>query len=463
MIKTAVIIADGIGAHFGINADLIRDGFVKVNGIPIVVQSIETLISCGIDRIIIGTGYNKEVYEELTKEYSQVVCCHNSRYAETNCLYTLWNCRGLIGNDGFLLLDSDLIYEPKAIISLLICPYSSAILATPVRNSQNYIQNSTFVDEDKNHRLVKWSKYNDELNTCIESTGIFKISNKFFKKVCREFERDIKANEHSNYESLFEKVSNDVCSIYILKSGNFKWKKIENEVDLKFVEQNFSINHKRHTYHATIKNMLKSPLVCYRNERYYQHSGAMNKEDARYLLNTLRDVYHQNGIELILAYGTLLGAVREHDFISHDPDMDTMVWSKDMQKGLDLHTELEKYGIMLYSYVLPWIFTYKYRDVTCDVDVIWDMSGLFNNRYCLIQSQHVPRSYFENLKTMEFQGEQHLVPADFEKLLVYHYGKKWRIPGGRHARLESYFFFWRYMKKIMKKVVRFVKKRCALS
>lgn len=455
MIRTAVIMAAGMGTRFGKYTEMVPKGFVEVNGIPMVIQSIETLISCGIERIIIGTGYHKEVYEALSAEYPEVICCHSPRYAETNCLYTLWNCRELIGDEDFLMLDSDLIYEPKAITSLLECKYHSAILTTPVKK----FQDSYFVEQDKHHRFVKWSKNYDELNACGELIGIHKLSNKFFREVCREFESNLALNEKSSYEPFFQKVSNTTCPIYILKVDDLIWYEIDDEADLKVAEESVHIEHKRHTYHSNVKNMLKTPFVSYRNERYYGHTAAMNKENAKYLLNTLKKVFEENGIELLLAYGTLLGAIREHDFIGHDSDMDTMIWRKDMQKGLDLASELAKYDIQLECYVLPWIFTYSYKGVTCDIDVINEPISPFNKRYCLIESQYIQRSFFEHTEKYEFQGEMHTIPAHPEVLLEYHYGRKWRIPGGPHARLQSKLFFWYYINKQIQRIKRFIKRK----
>jgi len=455
MIRTAVIMAAGMGTRFGKYTELVPKGFVEVNGMPMVIQSIETLISCGIERIIIGTGYHKEAYETLCADYPEVICCHSPRYAETNCLYTLWNCRELIGDEDFLMLDSDLIYEPKAITSLIECKYPSAILTTPVKK----FQDSYFVEEDKHHRFIKWSKNYDELNACGELIGIHKLSNKFFKEVCREFESNLAQNEKSSYEPFFQKVSNTTCPIYILKVDDLIWYEIDDEADLKVAEESVHVEHKRHTYHSNVKNILKAPYVCYRNERYYGHTAGMKKEDAVYLLNTLKKVFEENGIQLLLAYGTLLGAIREHDFIGHDNDMDTMIWRKDMQKGLDLAPELAKYGIKLECYVLPWIFTYSYNGVTCDIDVINEPVYPLNKRYCLIESQYIQRSFFEHAVQYEFQGETHTVPAHPEVLLEYHYGKKWRIPGGPHARLQTKLFFWYYLDKEIQRVKRFIKRK----
>ena len=57
MIKTAVIMAAGMGTRFGKYTEQIPKGFVEVCGKPMIERSIETLISCGIERIVIGTGY----------------------------------------------------------------------------------------------------------------------------------------------------------------------------------------------------------------------------------------------------------------------------------------------------------------------------------------------------------------------------------------------------------------------
>lgn len=211
--------------------------------------------------------------------------------------------------------------------------------------------------------------------------------------------------------------------------------------------------------YANIKDMRKAKLDCYRVERYNEvvpDAHPINKENGKYLINTLAKVLSENGVDLILAYGTLLGAIREHDFIGHDLDMDTMIWAKDMQKVLDLVSELEKYGIELDCYALPWIITFKYKDITCDLDVIWGAPAPWKKHFVLIQSYFVPRKLFAKTTKIEFQGQIHVVPADYEKVLVYHYGKNWRIPSSKHARIPSYFFFGYYVKRFFRRGFRFM-------
>lgn len=207
------------------------------------------------------------------------------------------------------------------------------------------------------------------------------------------------------------------------------------------------------------QNMLNTQSICFRNERYLELGGPMNKEDAKFLLITLNRVFKQNGITLMPAYGTLLGAVREHDFIAHDFDMDTIIWAKDMQKALDLAPELDQmYNIHLHCYVLPWIFTYEYNGVTCDIDVIHEAIWPWNIRYVLLHEMYIEKSFFTNTTPLEFLGEIFIAPAEPEKLLEYHYGKGWRVPAPTTSRIESYVFFWRYADRFIQRCVRYAKR-----
>ena len=139
-----------------------------------------SLLDCGIERIIIGTGYHKEFYEELAKTYPQIECCFSPRFAETNCLYTLWNCREMVGDDDILMLDSDLVYERRGISELLACPHDSAILTAPLTK----FQDAYYVEQNPDGQFIAWSKDRNAINPCGELVGIHKLSNAFYKAVC---------------------------------------------------------------------------------------------------------------------------------------------------------------------------------------------------------------------------------------------------------------------------------------
>lgn len=230
--------AAGLGTRFGQMTEKIPKGFVPFKGEPMVVHSIKSLIDCGINRIIIGTGYKKEAYEDLKAEYPQIECVYSPRYAETNSMYTLWNCREAIGDDDFILLESDLVFEKKAITSLQESVFESAMLITPVTK----FQDQYYVEVDKNNVLVNCSTQKDEINPSGELVGIHKLRNSFYKKMCAEYEMIVDEKPKLGYEYQLLYMSQHVIPMNVLKVDNLQWYEIDDIDDLKFAEDNIKID-----------------------------------------------------------------------------------------------------------------------------------------------------------------------------------------------------------------------------
>ncbi len=237
MIKTAVIMAAGMGTRFGHYTDLIPKGFILYKGKPMVIRSIETLLDCGIERIIIGTGYHKEYYEELMDRFPQVQCVFSPRFAETNSMYTLWNCRETVGEDDFLLLESDLVFEHKAISSLLDCPFDSAMLITPVTK----FQDQYYVQMNECCELVNCSVNKDEITPSGELVGIHKLGNAFYKTLCAEYEKVLECKPKLGYEFQLLDVSRRITPMNVLKLDDLQWYEIDDVHDLAYAEENIRV------------------------------------------------------------------------------------------------------------------------------------------------------------------------------------------------------------------------------
>lgn len=229
--------AAGMGTRFGHYTDMIPKGFIPYKEKPMVIRSIETLIDCGIEKIIIGTGYHKEHYEALTQQYPQVQCVFSPRFAETNSMYTLWNCRETIGKDDFLLLESDLVFERKAISSLIECPYESAMLITPVTK----FQDQYYVQMNEKCELINCSVNKDEITPSGELVGIHKISNAFYKILCSEYEKIVAEKPKLGYEFQLLDVSQRITPMNVLKVDDLQWYEIDDTQDLKYAEENIKI------------------------------------------------------------------------------------------------------------------------------------------------------------------------------------------------------------------------------
>ena len=236
-IKTAVVMAAGMGTRFGHHTDLMPKGFIPYNGKPMVIRSIETLIDCGIEKIIIGTGYHNEHYEALMEKYPQIECVFSPRFAETNSMYTLWNCREAIGENDFLLLESDLVFERRAISSLIECSYDSAMLITPVTK----FQDQYYVQMNEKCELINCSVNKEEIEPSGELVGIHRISNEFYKILCTEFEKIVDEKPKLGYEFQLLDVSQRIKPMNVLKIEGLQWYEIDDVQDLEFAENNINI------------------------------------------------------------------------------------------------------------------------------------------------------------------------------------------------------------------------------
>lgn len=233
MVKTAVVMAAGMGIRFGKYTESIPKGFVKVGGSAMIERSIGTLLSCGIERIVIGTGYKKEAYEALKEKYFMIETCFSSRYAETNSMYTLYNMRELIGDDDFLLLESDLVFDKNAIWSLMECKAPTAILITPVMK----FQDQYYVESDENGILTNYSMNKAEINVKGEWVGIHKLSHEFYKDMCADYAAILDENPKLGYEYELLRMSQNVSPVYVLTVSDLKWYEIDDVDDMHYAEE----------------------------------------------------------------------------------------------------------------------------------------------------------------------------------------------------------------------------------
>lgn len=233
-IKTAVIMAAGLGSRFGSRTELLPKGFVEVNGKSMIQRSIDALYRCGIERIIIGTGYHKEFYEALATKDNKIECCFSPMFATTNSMWTLRNCSEVIGDEDFLLLESDLVFEDKAILSLIENNHPDILLAA----SETKFQDQYFVEFDSEGYLVNCSTKREELNVCGEFVGIHKLSSKYYKALCLYYDTIKKELPKYGYEYGLLDISKQI-PLYVLKVDNLKWYEIDDEADLKMAEKIF--------------------------------------------------------------------------------------------------------------------------------------------------------------------------------------------------------------------------------
>jgi 2-aminoethylphosphonate-pyruvate transaminase len=111
--RLAVILAAGRGVRLGALGHEQPKGFITMGGQTLIERSVAALRAAGIERVRLVTGHLSGHYEALAARLGDwVSLAHNPDYTTTGSLASL-TCAGPI-DEPYLLVESDLLYEPRA-------------------------------------------------------------------------------------------------------------------------------------------------------------------------------------------------------------------------------------------------------------------------------------------------------------------------------------------------------------
>jgi 2-aminoethylphosphonate-pyruvate transaminase len=223
-VTTAVILAAGLGSRLKHHTSAQPKGFLEVDGTSLIERSLSNLVRTGITEIIIGTGYRSEHFDALKQKYP-IITFRNNDYSVTGSMYTLYALRHLIEKP-FLLLESDLLYDPVALDYLQRDPLEDIILASGATNSGDEV----FIEASPDGRLQHMSKDRTELKHISgELVGISKLSLKALEKMTSFSEMHFKSvNRMLHYEDALVGVA-DNFPIHIKIVEDLVWCEIDDE------------------------------------------------------------------------------------------------------------------------------------------------------------------------------------------------------------------------------------------
>jgi len=227
MIKQAVIVAAGLGSRLKEKTVSKPKGFLELGGIAIVEWSVQKLLACGIEKIIIGTGYHAEAYDELAKKYPVIQTVFSADYEATSSMATLNVCAPHV-TDEFLLLESDLIYDSIGLSVICNDIHENVILASGATNSGDEV----YLEATDGHYLKALSKNKAELSSTYgELVGITKISRSLLTAMCAYYEKKRTKLPKLDYEHAIMActASNPV---FIRKIEYYAWREIDDESHL---------------------------------------------------------------------------------------------------------------------------------------------------------------------------------------------------------------------------------------
>lgn len=148
------------------------------------------------------------------------------------------------------------------------------------------------------------------------------------------------------------------------------------------------------------------------------------------------------GFNYVAAYGTMLGAIREHGFIKHDLDLDFWMWIE--HDTPDIVTALSKYGFKLHSHYsvdndkLGKELTFDYKGCHVDIFFIYPpinkvtYSTLFipndEGKKNLYQPVRIELPVSREKRKEKFENIELYVPSNVEELCTLRYGPNYMTP-----------------------------------
>lgn len=182
MIHTAVVLAAGMGTRLRSVIGEKPKGLLPWEGRSLIDHSILRLRRAAVKTLIMVVGYEAEQYfQTLNHAPLAVKFIVNPDYASTGSMHSLSLCAGKVKED-FFLLESDLLYEQRALETLGRAPEKDLVLLSgPTQaGDEVYVYG-------RNETIEAVSKKKLDLPLLGELVGISKISRPLFDRMCEHY------------------------------------------------------------------------------------------------------------------------------------------------------------------------------------------------------------------------------------------------------------------------------------
>ena len=169
-------------------------------------RTVDGIIAAGISELVVVTGYRAQMIRDfLTSHYPDLTIhfIDNPDYAHNNNIFSLWLTRPYTEGRDFLLLDSDILFDPQIIPAVLSAEGSALAL-----NRHELGEEEIKVIVDDQNRVVEISKVCSIEQAIGESVGIEKMEADYSAALFRELQLMIEGEGLIDifYERAFERL-----------------------------------------------------------------------------------------------------------------------------------------------------------------------------------------------------------------------------------------------------------------
>ena len=209
-----VILAAGMAKRLRPLTDNCPKCLLKVGEKTLLQRTVDALLATGISELVVVTGYRAEMIRDfLTSHYPtlNIHFLHNADYEHNNNIYSLWMSMQVVRGQEFLLMDSDILCDPKAILA--VAQQSEPALAL---NRHELGEEEMKVVVDADMRITEISKTCRPDDALGESVGIEKMTAGYSEALGSELDQMIEQ------EGLIDIFYERACERLIPQGHTFK-------------------------------------------------------------------------------------------------------------------------------------------------------------------------------------------------------------------------------------------------
>lgn len=223
-----VILAAGMGSRLQTILNGRPKPLFEINGKSLLEYSLEALSENEIQDVVLATGFNEG---EIKKKFSQkfrgmkIGYVKNQAYETTGSMHSLYVA--LKKPEDCLVLDGDIIYDPKIIKEILRAKTDNCLAVTDCCGSGDEV----YVVLDKESRITYLGKDLPKSKKVFEFTGISKFSENYMKTMFELHEKRMKSKTNEYYEDCAFRAST-IIPWYGIRTNHLAWSEIDKIEDI---------------------------------------------------------------------------------------------------------------------------------------------------------------------------------------------------------------------------------------
>lgn len=209
-----VILAAGMAKRLRPLTDKCPKCLLEIGGRTLLERTVDAMRNAGITEFVVVTGYKEYMIRTFLEDYAQqqnaqssghltFTFLNNADYEHNNNIYSLWMATQHLRGKEFLLMDSDILCDPKAVLEVASQPVTALAL-----NRHDLGEEEMKIVVDSEMRITEISKTCKVEDALGESVGIEKIMSDYSVALTDELDQMICQEQLIDifYERAFERL-----------------------------------------------------------------------------------------------------------------------------------------------------------------------------------------------------------------------------------------------------------------